>query len=133
MGDRRVTTVDARHAGRWLGRRRRAAALGVSLVMAGAAMVPAQAGAVGGRVTDASTDSAVAGAFVLVEGMLGRTVTDANGRYLLRDVEPGQRLVRVLRVGYEMAEHTVVPTAPDHSVCPQRDLDELEQVEIGTV
>ncbi|HEX6806895.1 MAG TPA: TonB-dependent receptor, partial [Gemmatimonadaceae bacterium] len=95
-------------------RRRAIIALGIALGVGGAAPLRAQApGAIAGRVIDATSDSAVAGAFVLIEGTLGRSVTDANGRYVLRDVDPGRRLVRVLRIGYQTGEHAVSVTAGD--------------------
>src|SRR6185437_16112679 len=46
-------------------------------------------------------------------GTLGRAVTDAGGRYVLRGVDPGRRLVRVLRIGYETGEHLVSVPAVD--------------------
>lgn len=110
MRERRVWV----RAGRARGRRRAAVAFVLSLGVSCVATAAAQsAGAIAGRVTTAGTDSAVAGAFVLVEGTLGRAVTDAQGRYLVRDVAAGQRLVRVLRVGYQMAERVVAVPAGD--------------------
>ena len=110
MRERRVWV----RAGRARGRRRAAVAFVLSLGVSCVATAAAQsAGAIAGRVTTAGTDSAVAGDFVLVEGTLGRAVTDAQGRYLVRDVAAGQRLVRVLRVGYQMAERVVAVPAGD--------------------
>ena len=115
-------------------RRRAIIALGIALGVAGAAPLRAQApGAIAGRVTDATTDSAVAGAFVLIEGTLGRAVTDANGRYVLRDVDAGRRLVRVLRIGYQTGEHAVSVAAGDtarQDFALQRALVRLEPVTV---
>src|SRR6185312_13203962 len=114
--------------------RRRVAIVALGIALGGGAPLCAQApAAIAGRVTDASTDSAVAGAFVLIDGTLDRAVTDANGRYMLRDVDPGRRLVRVLRIGYQIAEHVVSLAAGDtarQNFALQRALVRLEPVTV---
>ena len=90
------------------------AALGLAAAACRAGPLGAQsAGAIAGRVTDARTHGAVPGVFVMIDGTLARSVTDTGGRYVLRGVEPGDRRLRVLRIGYQSAERVVAVPAGD--------------------
>ena len=72
-----------------------------ALVAGGAAPLIAQdAGVVRGVVTDAASDSGIAGAAVLLVGTPLSTATDARGTFVLTGVTPGVYTVRVLAVGY---------------------------------
>ena len=70
-------------------------------------------GAVRGRVTDEASGQPIAAAQVVVVGSANRqgTVTDNDGRYLLRGVAAGRLTLRVLRIGY--AARTVEVTVVD--------------------
>jgi outer membrane receptor for ferrienterochelin and colicins len=82
--------------------RRLAAAVGLAAaaLIIGAAPALAQQAAVTGVVRDARTDSAVAGATVLVRGTLLGTSTDDRGRFRLAGVPAGAFTLRVLAIGY---------------------------------
>jgi TonB-dependent receptor len=74
---------------------------GVALFLAGAVLALAQsAGSLSGRVTDASTKLALAGARVSVAGTALETYTDQAGAYALNGVPAGLRTVEVSYVGY---------------------------------
>ena len=76
------------------------------------AVAMAQAGTISGRVTAASTTPLSDGRVMLV-GTSVTTLTNADGRYILRNVPPGTVEVRVLRVGYTEQKKpvTVAPGA----------------------
>ena len=80
------------------------AALGGALAVALRAAAPlgAQqtAATLAGRVVDAATDSALAGAFVFVSGTLLHARTDAHGAYRLDGIAPGAYTVRIVMLGY---------------------------------
>jgi TonB-linked SusC/RagA family outer membrane protein len=63
----------------------------------GKAMAP---GVIVGRVTDAKTEEALAGAEVFLEGTRARTTTGESGVYKLAGVEPGSYTLVARRVGY---------------------------------
>jgi len=74
--------------------------LGALVCAAGlAAQEPGQ-GAIHGVVTDRSTDSAVAGAHVLLVGTPLRTTSDGQGEFRLVGLGPGRYSIRILSVGY---------------------------------
>ena len=52
-----------------------------------------------GRVTRAGSDSAVAGAEVMLNTRSVRTEADSAGRFVLRDVTPGAAEITVRRLG----------------------------------
>jgi len=60
----------------------------------------AQPGIVVGRVTDARSGDAVAGASLQVEGTRLGAVTGQDGRYRIVGVPTGTRTIIVLRIGY---------------------------------
>ncbi len=59
------------------------------------------AGTLSGVVADARTDSAIAGAVVLLEHTLLSRVTDERGQYRFSGLAPGRYAVRVVAIGYE--------------------------------
>ncbi len=70
----------------------------VSLLWAG--QLAAQTGSVSGRVTDATTTGAVAGAGVEIEGTQYRTATGSDGAFVLSNVPAGTHKVTVRFIGY---------------------------------
>lgn len=72
---------------------------------------PLVAETVSGRVRDANSNSFLFGARVSVQGSLRSTTTDREGRYVLRDLEPGSYTVEVNYLGYEPVSHSVIVPA----------------------
>lgn len=60
----------------------------------------AQAGRIGGQVTDRATGAAIQGARLQVVGTSALETTNREGRYVFRSVAPGSYQVRVIYVGY---------------------------------
>ncbi len=89
---------------------RKAAVLTALVALAVPAQAWAQAGQVSGRVTDAQTGDALAGATVQVVGLARGVITDADGSYSL-DLEPGAYTIRVTIIGYATAEQRVTVAA----------------------
>jgi len=77
-----------------------------------AANAQARGASVTGRVRDAATDLAAAGALVIVEGANLTAIADSGGIYRLAGVPPGPQVLFVRRVGYAPARVaiTVPPT-----------------------
>lgn len=73
---------------------------------------------VAGLVADASTGEPLAGAAVAIEGTAVRTLTNEDGRFILRGVPRGEQVWRVERLGYATWEQ---PFAARH----------LDQLRIG--
>lgn len=63
-------------------------------------------GTIIGRVTAADTQTPIAGAQVLLDGV-GRAVTNGEGRYMIANVAPGARVVSVVSIGYRGAAQEV--------------------------
>jgi hypothetical protein len=61
-----------------------------------------------GRVTARGSSSGIPDAVVAVEGVEGATRTDADGRYQLRRIPPGPRILTVRRIGYAPVRVPVV-------------------------
>src|SRR5690242_18055780 len=78
-------------------------------IAAAPAMAMAQAGTISGRVTAGTTTPLNDGRVMLV-GTSVTTITNADGRYVLRNVPPGTVEVRVLRVGYTEQKKPVTVT-----------------------
>jgi outer membrane receptor for ferrienterochelin and colicins len=82
------------------------AVLAALLAAAAAARLPAQgvpgggSGAIHGVVRDGATDSAVAGAHVLLTGTPLATTTDEAGAFTIVGLAPGSYTLRVLSIGY---------------------------------
>ncbi len=66
-----------------------------------------------GRVTQAESDSAVAGAEVMVNARSVRTEADSAGRFVLRDVPPGAQTITVRRLGFAPATVQLTVAAGD--------------------
>ncbi len=86
------------------------ALFGVSLGTSGG-VAQGQAGSVSGRVTDQATGQPISGARVLVVGTTLVGATDADGRYTIRNVRPGQAAVRVAMIGYASGNRTLTVAA----------------------
>jgi outer membrane receptor protein involved in Fe transport len=76
-----------------------------------AAPQAAQLGAVVGRVADAKTAAAIAGATVVVEGTQRRATTGNDGRYRIAEVAPGSYTVRARYIGYAPGSASATVTA----------------------
>lgn len=89
-------------------------ALGAAGALLLVSAVPAWAQATGtieGRITAAGTGRPVADVRVEVVGTTLVATTDADGRYVLRDVPAGSQTVRTTAIGYSRMEGTVTVTA----------------------
>ncbi len=71
----------------------------------------AQPGIIVGRVTDARSGDAVAGASLQVEGTRLGAVTGQDGRYRIVNVPSGTRSILVLRLGYSSNRQAVTVAA----------------------
>src|SRR5262245_26544089 len=78
----------------------------VAMFVVGAGTVRAQTGTVTGRVTE-KAGAPIAGAEVRVDSTQIHTSTDGDGRYTLREVPVGRRIVRALMLGYKSLTHEV--------------------------
>jgi len=93
------------------------ALLALILAIAGPAPAHAQSGTqpetgtVQGRVFDSTSNAGVGGAQVFVAGTVVGTLTDAEGRYSLSGVPPGEQVVTVRLIGYREASKTITVTA----------------------
>jgi outer membrane receptor for ferrienterochelin and colicins len=74
-----------------------------------AARASAQTGVIAGVVRDAQTDSAIAGATVIVRGTLLGAVSDAAGRFRIERAPSDTLVLRVLAPGYRTDSAVVVP------------------------
>src|SRR3989441_4546002 len=79
----------------------------LSLVAGAAAVAAAQQGAVVGRVTDQTTGQPLVNARITVPGTSLLAATNADGRYRLGNVPPGQVTVRATLLGYAAGHQTV--------------------------
>ncbi len=79
----------------------RLAAVAVGALVLGPRPAAAQQATISGRVVDARSGRPVPEATVAVVGTAAAATTDANGRYVLRDVLPGRVQVRASRIGYQ--------------------------------
>jgi TonB-linked SusC/RagA family outer membrane protein len=87
-----------------------AAALALALVtptLAAPAPVAAQQGTISGVVVSEQAGRPIAGAQVVATGTESGALTDANGRFTIRDVGPGDVQVQVIMIGYRTATVTV--------------------------
>lgn len=73
-------------------------------------------GTITGTVTAAESGGPLAGAQVSVQGTVRRTVTDAQGRYLL-GIEPGTYTIDVTTLGRQTDRRQVSVTAGGTSTC----------------
>lgn len=86
-------------------------ALGLTAATLTSAVAQQQTGTVVGRVTRADNGEPVAGAQVLVVGTSNGALTNAEGRYAIRGVTPGERTIRVQTMGFNSQDTTVSVTA----------------------
>jgi len=84
--------------------------LAAALAPCGAALAQAPARTLSGLVLSGADSTAVAGAFVEIDGTTLRRRTDADGRFVFLHVPPGALLLRVARIGFLPA---AVPVAAD--------------------
>jgi len=77
-------------------------------VVAMPAVAAAQQGTITGRIVAAGTSGPLVDARVTVVSTSAATSTNADGRYTLHNVAPGQVVVRVLRVGFVEQKKSVV-------------------------
>jgi hypothetical protein len=80
-------------------------------------LVAAQAaagGSVVGTVTDAASGAPISGAIVALADLHRTAVSDANGRYVVRDIPAGPQHVSVRRIGFaQRVLHALVPRLGD--------------------
>lgn len=86
--------------------------LGVSLALAlfAAPAAAQQTGALAGAVTDARTGDPVVGVAVQAVEANQYVLTNADGRFLLRNVPVGEQTIRLSKLGYATLEQTVTIT-----------------------
>ena len=70
----------------------------------------AAVGAIEGRVVHALTGAPLSSVLVQVEGTTLAASTDANGRFLVRRVEPGSRTIRASTAGFDAAARAISVT-----------------------
>lgn len=106
----------------------------VALVKRGAAP---PVGSIAGRVTDAKTQTALAGATVVVEGTRHSATTGSDGRYRIADLAPGTYTVRARYIGYAPATVSAAVTADQETTADfglEKSAQQLnEVVTTGTV
>lgn len=103
----------------------RVVALGLGIL---AGMLPsaalAQTGSVVGRVTSAETGEPLGGVHIQVEGHDAGTVSNTDGRYVIRSVEAGARSLLVQMMGFAIRAITIEvtpgkPTVSDIALVPE--------------
>ena len=94
----------------------------------------AQKGQIAGTVTDAKSEEALIGVTILIEGTTNGATTDLNGKYLIKDLNPGSYNLTASYVGYESktAYNVVVKTGgnPDVNFQLSEAVEELEGVTV---
>jgi Carboxypeptidase regulatory-like domain/TonB dependent receptor-like, beta-barrel len=78
-----------------------------TVVDSGARSFAPATGTIEGRVLDAFTNALLAGVSVRVEGSNRSSRTDTDGRFLVRRVDAGTRMLRASATGYALATHVV--------------------------
>ncbi|MBZ9778949.1 TonB-dependent receptor [Psychroflexus sp. CAK8W] len=73
----------------------------------------AQKGSVSGTVTDASTQKPLQGTSVVLRGTNIGAVTDANGKYLLKNIDTGEYALDVFYIGYGTISRDIVVNDKD--------------------
>lgn len=84
-----------------------AVATALVVALAFPAVVGAQSGRIGGRITDEATGTALEGARVVVVGTPIIETSDQDGKYIVRSIPPGAYQLRVLRIGYKPQQQSV--------------------------
>ncbi len=92
---------------------------------------PAQAGSITGRVTDAKTQTALAGATVVVQGSSRSATTGNDGRYRIAEVAPGTYTVRARYIGYAPGSASVTVSADQEATADlalEKSVQRLDEV-----
>ena len=76
-------------------------------------MACAQSGAIEGRVIDSESGNPLIAATVLVDGETIGTSTDAEGYFILSELDTGHYYIEVSYLGYEMQTRLAVLTEPN--------------------
>jgi TonB-dependent starch-binding outer membrane protein SusC len=76
-----------------------------------AAGAQTQRGTITGRVTNKETTQPLTGAQVVVAGTTSGSVTNQDGRFVIPQVSPGEKELRVTLIGYKGTSQTVTVTA----------------------
>ena len=61
----------------------------------------AQTGSISGKILDSETNEGMIGATVVVDGTTLGSITDLEGKFLIKNVSPGKVTLRITYVGYE--------------------------------
>ena len=103
----------------------------------GPALVPADTGAVVGRVTDAQGGSPIVGATVSVDGTRASATTGADGRYRIGALAVGTHTVRARYIGYRPVSQSVTVGPGEEATADfalAKSAQELDQVVVtGTI
>lgn len=100
------------HCGGYRRRRRRrqtVLAIGLALFASGFAEVAQaqQAGTITGRVTNSSTNAPISAAQVSLPDLNMGTLTRDDGRFVIRQVPPGQHRITIIRIGFLSETQTI--------------------------
>ena len=96
------------------------------LLLAAAFALPcsAQKGSISGIVKDKRNGETLVGVNVLVKGTYYGGASNVEGRYTIRDVNPGQYTVEVSLLGYKKVQQTGVPVTAGKATALNFDLEE---------
>ncbi|NQT97863.1 MAG: carboxypeptidase-like regulatory domain-containing protein, partial [Candidatus Marinimicrobia bacterium] len=81
--------------------------VGIFLMVLALPMMVFAQNTISGKVTDANTDRALAGANVFIEGTTMGAAADANGNYTIANVPSGSVTISASVIGYEKARQTI--------------------------
>jgi hypothetical protein len=81
-------------------------------------------GVITGTIKDASTGETLIGVNVLVSGTYYGAATDVNGRYIIRDINPGEYTLAVSLIGYKKIQKTGVKVSAGQRVVIDLEMDE---------
>ena len=87
---------------------------GLALLLANPVFAQSGDGVVTGQIRAATTGQGIAGALVRVRGSLLAATTDSAGRFVIRSLEPGERIVVAAAVGF-LADSATVSIGPGAS------------------
>ena len=87
------------------------AAVLFAALLAAPATLSAQAGSVGGTITDRTSNQPIVGARVVIVGTTAVTQSNAQGRYVLPNVRAGQVTLKVTAIGYGALSRAVTVEA----------------------
>ena len=68
----------------------------------------AQKGEISGKVTDSTNDSPLIGANVVIERTNQGAATDAEGRYVIKQLDPGKYTIMVSYIGYQNFKENII-------------------------